>query len=548
MTTLTSEDVGELLRLHMEHGATWEQLAADEGCDAASLEAAVQQWEPGAKLSIRAGRARISNSPGRLDLDVLREQVEAGLSDEEIAEIHGVTAALVGLRRRERGIRSAKAYCGTPRHLRLLPQVEAALRRLARPSTAAEVAEEAGVTGVDSVRRALAVMEEEGLAVCTHRPKSTRGGSRRWAAEGEPALAPAPRPEPEGPYAYMRGDSGEVMRGCIELRKKIKAHMDAQVTRPAEIPCAACRRSTPIPELRGQPGRLVCTTCAAQAPQPTEESKTMPPTMTPAVPTDRRTTPEEREERRRRVLELRGEGRHLREIAEIMGCPLSTVGSDLQRLGVKGHLPPGVREERAANDRINDQIRELLRAGARPSEVQRQTGASRSQVYRLSLEIRAEREAREAEVVRLSEVERLEAEIATLRNTLRETEEGAAELLEEVERLRAAPTAAAQLAALKEGVAQVERERLDLKRQLVEAQTAHTLAITAAETLQRQLDANPWRRAWELRRSVLEAAAALRAREAEVEAAREAWISLSDELEAVDLELACDSGSAEKSS
>lgn len=274
----------------------------------------------------------------------------------------------------------------------------------------------------------------------------------------------------------------------------------------------------------------------------------MPPTMTPAVPTDRRTTPEEREERRRRVLELRGEGRHLREIAEIMGCPLSTVGSDLQRLGVKGHLPPGVREERAANDRINDQIRELLRAGARPSEVQRQTGASRSQVYRLSLEIRAEREAREAEVVRLSEVERLEAEIATLRNTLRETEEGAAELLEEVERLRAAPTAAAQLAALKEGVAQVERERLDLKRQLVEAQTAHTLAITAAETLQRQLDANPWRRAWELRRSVLDAAAALRAREAEVEAAREAWISLSDELEAVDLELACDSGSAEKSS
>lgn len=322
---------------------------------------------------------------------------------------------------------------------------------------------------------------------------------RSWRQEGQ-----------ESDHANMPGIYGELMRGCHAYEIKAKAELDARVRRRGEIPCTTCRRLTLLGDLRGEPGRWTCAECAAPPPAPEPEPEPepgaeesphhqedeMPQMITPAVPQERRTTREEREERRRRVMELRGQGQTLRQIAMEIGCPLSTVGSDLQRLEAAGKLTDDLTAARRAAVELDEHILELLRAGRKQSDVSNETGATRSHVYRLSLQLRAESAA-------VAETQALRAEVERLRTTLTETEAGAEDLLNELSNLRA------QLAA-------AEQE---------------------AEEQRAQLDANPWRRAWELRRRLAQATQEERTAELLLATAREQRIEVADELEAAEAAL-----------
>lgn len=295
------------------------------------------------------------------------------------------------------------------------------------------------------------------------------------------------RQEREHSFANRAGDGGEIMRACQAYAAKVKAERDAQVRHPASIPCTTCRRPTLLSELRGGPGRWSCTACEAPAPEP--EPQPNPGASAPQPIEDdemSRATKAEQEQRRQQALELRREGLTQTQIAERLGVSTTTVCSDLRLLEAAGeelppnHTPPG----REPQEDLHGEIRELIAQGLRHGEIVRQTGASRVMVSRVIRQSRGLPPYQSGDGRRA-----LRAEIESLRNTLRETEEGAAELLEELEQLRASPAAASQIAALKGGVAQIERERLDLARQLLEAQTAHTLALTAAEDLRRAADA-----------------------------------------------------------
>lgn len=387
--------------------------------------------------------------------------------------------------------------------------------------------------------------------------------------------------EREHSYANRAGDGGEIMRACHAYEERARAELDAQVRRPSEIPCAACRRPTPIPELRGRPGRLVCTACEAPAPEPEPQPNPGAEAPQPEESTMPSTTREEREERRQRVLELRREGLTHAEIAEQLGTAQSTINNDLQRLAEAGEeLPPNLTPPgRQPDEELHAAIRELIAQGVAHGEIVRQTGASRAMVSRVIRDAKGLPPYPSKEGKHL-----LRAEIEQLRNTLRETEEGAAELLEELERLReqlaarnledlaarehhGATTPAvqreieelrAQLAAAEEAArrppearrAEVERLELEIEAlrrreveleleiksnseaaiaRLEEAEERRLTLVRAleaarleAEGLRAQLAVNPYRRAWDALTAYNHAQVSLeRARERAAEAAAE---------------------------
>lgn len=454
---LGDEEVGKLLH-YLSLGATWAQLAEDEECEEASLRDAVQEWEPGAQVLIRGGVARVVYPPASLDLDALREAVEAGCSDEEIAARYGTRASTVRRRRIEHGIK--------------------------RPSASPD----------------------------------------RSAPAKAPRVQPEPKDAPEGLYAWLKGDGGEVMRGCVAFEEKMRAEREAQVMSAVSIPCAGCRRPTSITDLRGRPGRLICTACEALDASTTTQGAAAPQMKEEDM--GKAATEEERNARRERVLEMILEGVHQAEIARRLGTGKSVISKDVRWLEEQGlDLPP--------------------------CSVRSKTGA-------------------------LSEIENLRAENERLRNTLRETEEGAAELLGELEQLRALPAAnvdaraalasaqreiealRAQLAAAEEAArrppearrAEVERLELEIEAlrrreveleleiksnseaaiaRLEEAEERRLTLVRAleaarleAEGLRAQLAVNPYRRAWDALTAYNHAQVSLeRARERAAEAAAE---------------------------
>lgn len=432
----------------------------------------------------------------------------------------------------------------------------------------------------------------------------------------------------DGDHANRVGVSGEILRGCYAYELKKKNELDAQVRRPAQIPCTTCRRLTSLGDLRGEPGRWTCAECAAppapeEAPEP--EPETQPQPEESAVNMNAIT-----DDIRDQILDLRRQGLSHARIARAAGLTQYTVRTVLIQAEADGvELPPAPRPPGRAPDlEVYAQIVDLLRQGHTQIQVAEQLGVSRSTVARAWAASAPEGE----EHVGLVQVERLRAEVERLRATLAETEEGAAELLEEVQRLRAeggdprallaaedlrrAAEAQAvdaraalvavqreveelrgQLAAAEEAArrppevrrAEVERLEADLaeaRRDLLHAQgeiadqcrtsgerrdalRAEQEARAFAErhltdtcrdldraneviedlraqlvttqrqvaALESQLDANPWRRAWELRRRLAQATQEERTAELLLATAREQRIEVADELEAAEAAL-----------
>jgi transposase-like protein len=93
MIRLSEEDAEELLRLRLEHDASWEQLAEDEGCDAAELEAAIRAWSGSGDLVIGAAPPRERPvAPPHPNARRLRQRYQRWLRSPHVVE--AVEAAL----------------------------------------------------------------------------------------------------------------------------------------------------------------------------------------------------------------------------------------------------------------------------------------------------------------------------------------------------------------------------------------------------------------------------------------------------------------------